>query len=546
MSKIAVFFAAAGFFCAAFGGVIPQKYGDDALSKWVDKFNSEDTPPYVWEKSVYPNSEAKAFLLENAPRFDCPDEDLVGTYWFRWWTFRKHITKSDRGFLITEFLEKVKWSGKNNEISCAAAHHIADGRWLKNEKIASDYITYWSDLKRTRHYSFWYADSVKQFLLARGGSEDFIKGLYPKLKKNLSAWESERYDALEGAFWIEDWKDGMEISISGALHMKWQGYRPTINSYMYAENRALADFAGKLGLNEDAKKFQSNAEKLKRYVNESLWDEKARFYKVRPKNGRGRPLSHTREQLGFTPWYFGIPPEGREDAWLQIKDEKGFKAPYGLTTAERRSPFFQVSYIGHECQWNGPVWPYSTSMTLSALANLLNDYTPQKSVSKEDFYDALLTYAKSHRRVLDSGKTVFWIDENQDPFTGEWISRKMLSEWDNGNWDQKTFGVGLERGKDYNHSTFADLIITGLVGVRLGESLDSDDITINPIVPNGWDYFCLDSLPVRGRELCIMWDRDGSRYGKGPGFKIFLDGKIAFESGEISKVKIKVGPALKR
>jgi len=25
---------------------------------------------------------------------------------------------------------------------------------------------------------------------------------------------------------------------------------------------------------------------------------------------------------------------------------------------------------------------------------------------------------------------------------------------------------GVERGKDYNHSTFCDLIITGLVGLR--------------------------------------------------------------------------------
>ena len=55
-------------------------------------------------------------------------------------------------------------------------------------------------------------------------------------------------------------------------------------------------------------------------------------------------------------------------------DPQGFQAPFGPTTAERRHPGFAVSYEGHECQWNGPSWPFATSVTLTALANVLNDY----------------------------------------------------------------------------------------------------------------------------------------------------------------------------
>ncbi|MFQ6929240.1 MAG: MGH1-like glycoside hydrolase domain-containing protein [Parabacteroides merdae] len=32
---------------------------------------------------------------------------------------------------------------------------------------------------------------------------------------------------------------------------------------------------------------------------------------------------------------------------------------------------FKVAYEGHECQWNGPSWPYATSMTLVGLANFV-------------------------------------------------------------------------------------------------------------------------------------------------------------------------------
>ncbi len=57
-----------------------------------------------------------------------------------------------------------------------------------------------------------------------------------------------------------------------------------------------------------------------------------------------------------------------------------------------------------------------------------------------------------------------WIDEDLNPLTGDWIARSRLKIWQNGTWSAEKGGV--ERGKDYNHSTFCDLVITGLVGLR--------------------------------------------------------------------------------
>ena len=75
-------------------------------------------------------------------------------------------------------------------------------------------------------------------------------------------------------------------------------------------------------------------------------------------------------------------------------DPEGFYAPYGPTTAEQRHPGFKVSYEGHECQWNGPSWPLATAVTLTALANLLNQ-EPQPYVSKADYFKVLRNYAKT-------------------------------------------------------------------------------------------------------------------------------------------------------
>ena len=49
-----------------------------------------------------------------------------------------------------------------------------------------------------------------------------------------------------------------------------------------------------------------------------------------------------------------------------------------------------------------------------------------------------------------------WIDEDMDPFTGDWTARTLLKA---DNWNPGR--GGLERGKDYNHSTFCDLVLSG-------------------------------------------------------------------------------------
>jgi hypothetical protein len=49
---------------------------------------------------------------------------------------------------------------------------------------------------------------------------------------------------------------------------------------------------------------------------------------------------------------------------------------------------------------------------------------------------------------------------------------------------------------------------------------------VRPLVPPGdWAWFCLDDLPYHGRNLTILWDRDGSHFGRGAGLQVFADGR---------------------
>jgi len=164
------------------------------------------------------------------------------------------------------------------------------------------------------------------------------------------------------------------------------------------------------------------------------------------------------------------------------------------------------------------------------LANLLNNYN-QDVIGREDYFEMLRIYTKCHQRKKEDGKVIPWIDENLNPHTGDWISRTRLKTWRNGTWDARK--GGKERGKDYNHSSYNDLIITGLVGLR--PRID-EVVEVNPLLTeNTWDYFCLDNVLYHGHVLTIIWDRTGKRYGKGKGLAVLADGKKIASSKNLSR-----------
>jgi len=315
----------------------------------------------------------------------------------------------------------------------------------------------------------------------------------------------------------------MEVSIGGS------GYRATINSYQFGDALAIAHIAELAGKPDVATVYRDKAAAIKRLVQERLWDKDAEFFKVLPRGEKSK-LTNVREQHGLTPWYFMMPDPQFAVAWKQLMDPQGFFAPFGPTTAERRHPNYQISYKDHECQWNGPSWPYATAVSLTGLANLLNG-PPQSVMDRKDYFEVLRIYTKSHQLKLPDGRVVPWIDENLNPDTGDWISRTRLKTWKDGTWDADKGGE--ERGKDYNHSTYCDLVISGLIGLR---PRADDIVEVNPLIPADWDWFCLDRVRYHGRCLTVIWDRTGQHYGKGQGLHVVADGKEIAKADKICRV----------
>ena len=476
------------------------------FSHYIARFNAMESENFT---NTIPNVQAWPWLEKEIPFFECPDHEVEEMYYFRWWSFRKHLVKTPDGWVITEFLTPVSHAGLYNTISCAAGFHIAEARWLHDHTICDDYIRFWLRGNHGRpephfhRYSSWFESAVYDCYLVTG-DKSFLTGLLDDFVADYRAWENERL-ATNGLFWQYDVRDGMEESISGSRTHK--NLRPTINSYMFGNARAIAAVARLAGNEKIAAEFDVKAVRLKQLVQEELWNNPAHFFEVRLDNGN---FSNVREEIGFIPWMFDLPDDNAKyaAAWAQLTDPQGFAAPYGITTAERRSPFFRSHGVGH-CEWDGAVWPFATCQTLDGLANLLRD-DHQSIVTRRDYYDAFLTYVHSQHA---DGKP--YIGEYLDETTGQWINRG-------------------ERSRYYNHSTFADLLMTGVVGLipRADNRLE-----VWPLLPDGtWNWFCLDGVKYHGHLLTILWDKDGTRYRRGKGLIALADGKEIARTNRLGKL----------
>src|SRR5689334_1226628 len=100
----------------------------------------------------------------NIPFFECPDPEIVTTYYYRWELVTKHLTygSPSSGYSFTEFIDRPFWSGAYGAISCPAGHQLYEARWLRDPRYARDYARYWFHTPgaQPRNYSTWLADAV--------------------------------------------------------------------------------------------------------------------------------------------------------------------------------------------------------------------------------------------------------------------------------------------------------------------------------------------------------------------------------------------------
>lgn len=476
-----------------------------------------------------------AWYKANIPFLDIPDKTIEDVYYYRWRVWKEHLryTNPTDGWISTEFLDCCSYAAPYQAIDAAAGFQIAEGRWLRDQSYADDDIKFWlqgpgqwttqdvnPDAPDWAHeYSFWAATAALQDAEATGDVA-MLRGLESALVHQYRDWDNH-FDAKLGLYWqlpVWDAKEQSPATYESSDHLDGvHTFRPSINAYQYGDALAIAQVARLNGDRATETEYLNRAAALKKNAHKWLWDPKRKFwYDIVDENNPTHQRLDTREETGFVPWQFDLAEPGDSVAWKQILDPQGFAAPYGPTTVERRSPWFEAESAQGCCHWDGPSWPYSTAQEITGLANLLDDYPAQHDITAAD-YDALL-----HQFAATQFKNgVPYVAEAHDP--------------DSPNWLYDT----ADHSEDYNHSSFDDLVISGLIGIRpsLGTS-----VTIKPLVPASWDHFALENVPYHGHNLTVLWDADGSHYGQGPGMKVYVDGRLVRAAATVTALTVPVGP----
>ncbi len=514
----------------ALGTTMPTQAQLLDKQKQLDAQTFWDNRDFDWYKS-------------NIPFFECPDADIVTTYYYRWELITKHLTygSPNSGYSFTEFIDRPFWSGAYGAISCPAGHQFYEVRWLRDAAYARDYARYWfrTPGAQPRNYGTWLADGIWAANLVHP-NEALVKNLLPDMVKNYEGWEKRQFVPEVGLFWQNGHDDGMEFNINSRqttdILRGAPGYRPGFNAYMWADALAIARIARLAGDAETARIYEGKAAALKTNLQKLLWDPKREFFfpmshrEEKDKDGNvvkkgtltyqsgkyaGDP--HGRELHAYIPWQFNLPDAGYESAWKFLMDEKYFYAPFGPTTLERNDPQFLLAKGC--CWWSGQSWPFATSQTLKALANLLQNYD-QKVVTRADYVKLLRIFSQSHRK-------------NGQPYLAEALHP------DTGSFE---FHDAYNHSEHYFHSSFNDLLITGLVGLK---PRADNVLEIDPLAPAEWPWFALDDVPYRGQRLSIIWDKDGKRYGKGAGLTVLINGKRIASRKTLGKITAKL-PAVPR
>ncbi|MCA9189847.1 MAG: hypothetical protein KDA99_29690, partial [Planctomycetales bacterium] len=473
---------------------------------------------------------------QNIPFFECPDADITTTYYYRWDLLTKHLTygSPNSGYSFTEFIDRPFWSGAYGAISCPAGHQLYEARWLKSPRIANDYSRYWfrTPGAQPRNYSTWLADSVWAVDLVHP-NRDLMIDLLPDLITNYEGWSHRQFVPDVGLFWQTGHDDGMEFNINSRqtqdILRGAPSYRPSFNAYMWADAKAIAKIANLVNETELSQQFDAKADALREKMIALMWDERRKFFFPVLKNdehrdgfemkalsktyetGKFAGDTHGRELIGYVPWQFNLfRGESRyEVAWKKLMDRDGFYAGFGPSTVERNDPMFLLQKSC--CWWSGQSWPYATTQTLKALANLLQN--DGRVLTNANYVELLRIYARSHRK---DGKP--YLAEALHPDTGSFEGHDAYNH-----------------SEHYFHSGYCDLIITGLVGLI---PRDDDALELYPLAPPNWDYFALDDVSYRGHQVSVLWDKSGNRYGKGTGFHVLVDGKIVSTSSNLNRLVI--------
>ncbi|SIQ36062.1 MGH1-like glycoside hydrolase domain-containing protein [Maribacter ulvicola] len=249
---------------------------------------------------------------------------------------------------------------------------------------------------------------------------DFIKEIYPKLKKYHFWWYAKRdhdqdglceYGSTDGTVLAAKWESGMDNAIrfddSNILKNGENAYSLNqesidLNAYLYAEKLYLATLAEALGYKEDVAIYKTGAMILKKAIQHQFYDTSdGWFYDT---NLEGTSFIKGAGSEGWIPlWANAATQEQAITVKNKMMDPEKFFTKVPFQTMAKDHPKFDP-LNGY---WRGPNWLDQAYFGVKGLRNY--GFGAEADLATEQIIEGA-------EGLLDDGKA---IRENYHPITGE-------------------------------------------------------------------------------------------------------------------------------
>lgn len=479
----------------------------------------------------------QAWFDWNVATFECSDPAVTKLYWHRAYLLKKNFMNPRWGHLTHRCCAEGRWRADwyANVISYGAAHQIREARWLADPSYAWGQLATWAenpkpdgifpnhvkpDGAQKGQYTDWISSTALDVMAVHPDAEALRRHFAP-LARNARAW-IDVFDRDGDFLPVVDshWWTGMEWQPS---FFAFSGFSPDeggpneadlervdLAAYAFGNAKNMAACARLLGDEREARSLDELASRIQNAVETKLWHRDWKFFLSNRWKDDAPAL--VKEVIGVYPFYFGLPAPGRgfEAAWSSILDPEEFWGPWPVRSCSKRCPAYNpgrgwsaIRDVQSGCMWNGPAWPHANSIVMTAMARTLRDYPPC-NLTKEHLFELFNSFTRAQ-------------------FVGEGLGRPWTGEYyhaDTGRW--------MTGERDYNHSTYLDVLVPELCGLR--PRVDSV-LEVDPLLPRpergGWTHFLLDGVRYRGHDVTIVWDApDGVKHYEGvaEGLTLFVDG----------------------
>lgn len=485
-------------------------------------------------------------FISLVPHFECSDEMLTRYYWYRWYGLRLNAVPPGGNYVAPAVTEGIAYF--RGVITYSLMCHLNECKWLADPALAQGCLQNHIALQtKAGHLAghiyvshantkgFYHTDvggSVQQLLLHHPDAS-FSADVLPALEKLAAYYLSERDGEGLHLFDVRDqYETGQEFT-SRYFHadkradaygwdhaLRLKGVDVTF--YVYNLLCLLEALHQGAGNPSKARRFGKLAEAVRLGVSTHMWDPRRRFFfDYSAKSGRRSPYWAA---VGLYPLINELATDAQALAAARhLADPQKFATPWPTPSVPPEDPYFQrhPRWRGERanCPWNGRVWPMINGHVVEAYGRLAELDPPR-------YRPALAAYLRRYVEMMHFEREGAAGDA-KDP------ARPNCFE----HYDPVDGRASDYRGiDDYMHSEVVNGILRYVAGVRLSRERDRDGsprtlLCVDPF-PFDLSQFLLRGARVAGLTLDVCWNRTRGG-GHAQGYRIHLDGRLAFQAKEI-------------